>query len=450
MKNEINTNEINTNEINTNEINTNEINTNEINTNEKNTNEKNTNEINTIEKNIIKKKRIIIVGSGWAASSFLKHLDPTIVSKKYELIVVSPTDLFVYTPLLINSIFSPLIVTLPIYDLNSFPINYINNKVSNIDFQKNKIFLEKKETELLSSNLDYDYLILAHGSEVNTFQIDGIEKHCYFIKEEKDALKIREQLNILFKSNNNNKYPHNIAVIGTSFAGVELIGQFIDRIHQEVNENHHIIQKYKIYAIDGLKFPLNESNSVIQKYILDLWKKNNVNLYMDQFVTKVDSEYIHTTKNKIPYDIAFWCGGVKTSSFTHKINDTLGIKYLHGLNVNKFLQVKNIDQKNVYAIGDCSYTRLAPTAQVAYQEGKYVASLFNHQFDPEKMKAFQYNHKGQIAYIGQKQGIYFSGKTYFHGNLTKYLNNFIHIYNAIHYKQSLHFSEYFIHPKKKS
>ena len=170
---------------------------------------------------------------------------------------------------------------------------------------------------------------------------------------------------------------------------------------------------------------------------------------MDQFVTKVDSDHIHTTKNKIPYDIAFWCGGVKASSFTDKINKSLGIKYLQGISVNQFLQVKNIDQKNVYAIGDCSFTRLAPTAQVAYQEGKYLASLFNHHFDPDKMKPFQYKHKGQIANIGQKKGIYFSGKTYFHGNLTKYLNNFIHIYNAIHYKQSIMLGKHFIDPKNK-
>ena len=392
-----------------------------------------------------KKKRIIIIGSGWASSSFLKHLDSSHISKNYEVIVVSPSNLFLYTPLLINSIFNSTTLTLPISELNSFPIKYINNKVSDIDFQKNKIFLEKKEGELISSNLDYDYLILAHGSIVNTFQIDGIKENCYFIKEEKDSLKIKEKLNLLFNSDNNGDYPKNIAVIGTSFVGVELIGEFIDRIHQVDKQN----QKYKLYAIDGLKVPLAESNSFIQKYIVDLWRKNNVNLYMDQFVTKVDSDHIHTTKNKIPYDIAFWCGGVKASSFTHKINNNLGIKYLPGIAVNQYLQVKNIDQKNVYAIGDCSFTRLAPTAQVAYQEGKYIASLFNHHFDLDKIKPFQYKHKGQIANIGQKKGIYFSGKTYFHGNLTKYLNNFIHIYNAIHYKQSIILGKHFIDPRNK-
>ena len=413
------------------------------------------NKKNELEK---KKKRIIIIGSGWASSSFLKNVNADIISKNYEVIVVSPSNLFLYTPLLINSIFTSLSLTLPISELNSFPITYINNKVSDIDFQKNKIFLEKKNGELLSSNLNYDYLILAHGSVVNTFQIEGVKEHCYFIKEEKDAIKIQEQLNLLFKLNNHNnynhnnyKYPKNIAIIGTSFAGVELIGQFIDKVHQEVNKNYNHLhnQKYKLYAIDGLKVPLAESNSVTQKYIVDLWKKNNVNLYMDQFVTKVDANHIHTTKNKIPYDIVFWCGGVKASSFTNKINNSLGIKYLPGISVNQFLQVKNIDQKNVYAIGDCSFTRLAPTAQVAYQEGKYVASLFNHHFDPTKMKHFQYKHKGQIANIGQKKGIYFSGKTYFNGNLTKYLNNFIHIYNAIHYKQSIILGKHFINSKNK-
>jgi NADH dehydrogenase FAD-containing subunit len=221
--------------------------------------------MNELEK---KKKKIIIIGSGWAASSFLKHLDADLISKHYEMIVVSPSHLFLYTPLLINSIFTSLSLTLPITELNSFPITYINNKVSDIDFQKNKLFLEKKDGGSLSSNLSYDYLILAHGSVVNTFDIQGIKEHCYFIKEEKDACKIQEQLNLLFESvnnnnnnndnnNNNNKYSKNIAIIGTSFAGVELIGEFIDRIQKEENknyQNHHQNHHQNHYIIKNINF----------------------------------------------------------------------------------------------------------------------------------------------------------------------------------------------------
>lgn len=43
---------------------------------------------------------ILLVGSGWASSSFIKNID----TGKYNLSVVVPTNKFTYTPLLTNNI----------------------------------------------------------------------------------------------------------------------------------------------------------------------------------------------------------------------------------------------------------------------------------------------------------------------------------------------------------
>lgn len=43
-----------------------------------------------------KKKRVVVLGTGWAGTSFLKDLDMT----KYDVQVVSPRNYFAFTPLL--------------------------------------------------------------------------------------------------------------------------------------------------------------------------------------------------------------------------------------------------------------------------------------------------------------------------------------------------------------
>ena len=45
------------------------------------------------------KPRVVVLGSGWASMSFIKSLPPN-VSEKYEVIVISPRNYFLYTPLL--------------------------------------------------------------------------------------------------------------------------------------------------------------------------------------------------------------------------------------------------------------------------------------------------------------------------------------------------------------
>lgn len=43
-----------------------------------------------------KKKKVVVLGTGWAATSFLKNLK----SDSYEVQVVSPRNYFAFTPLL--------------------------------------------------------------------------------------------------------------------------------------------------------------------------------------------------------------------------------------------------------------------------------------------------------------------------------------------------------------
>ena len=62
--------------------------------------------------------------------------------------------------------------------LNS--ITYIKDFVEDIYHIKNQIITKTKR------ELKYDYLVLAHGSEINTFNIKGVRENCHFIKSVHD------------------------------------------------------------------------------------------------------------------------------------------------------------------------------------------------------------------------------------------------------------------------
>jgi len=355
-------------------------------------------------------KNIVIIGSGWATASFLKYLN--LDENKYNIIIISPSKKFIYTPLLVSSIFNNIDISYDILNINNKnnKQKYIEDKVKNINFDENYVVLS-------DSNIEYDYLVLAHGAEINTFNIQGVKENCMFIKDEDDVIKLRNKLVKLKKMSN-------IAVIGCGLTGTELIGNLLDTYN------------YNIYAIDGLNGPLTIfNNNIIIQYIIDLWRKNRIYLYFNHFVQKIDDKKIYLKDKSINYDLAIWCGGIKANSLTLKINEQLKHDSKIGIPVNEYLEV--INTKNVYAIGDCSYNKLTPSAQVAYQEGKYLAKNFNKDF--KKQKKFMFNNKGQICYIGKQKSVYSYKKTYFHGNLTGYLNNYIHLYNAINFEQSYTF-----------
>ena len=346
---------------------------------------------------------VLLVGSGWGSSGFLKNID----TEKYNVSVISPSPFFIYTPNIITSIFNSCLIHCNIKNINP-NIKYIKDKVEDVDFFNNKITLKHS---IPKNKLKFDYLVLAHGSEINTFNIKGVKENCKFIKNNKDVDNIK-------KSIKNLPTGANIAVIGCSATGSELIGSLIDNT------------SFNLIAIDGLEKPLQMYKSNVSDLVLKTWKNNNVSLFFSNFVKKVDKTTIYFNNSKINYDMAIWCGGIKKTALSEKINLNLGLSCRFGIPVNDFLRVKK--SYNVYAMGDCAYSNCAPTAQVAYQQGKYLANHFNNDF---KTGPFKYNHKGKTCYVGNGVGVfeneYYSGG----GKIIGYLNKFINFYNSLDFRK---------------
>jgi len=111
-----------------------------------------------------------------------------------------------------------------------------------------------------------------------------------------------------------------------------------------------------------------------------------------------------------------------------------------GLTVDGHLRVAGAD--GIFALGDCTATSYAPTAQVASQQGAYLAKLFNRLAKKENLRVekqllettevaedrkaevtnklatvdkqlqklenprpFHYSHQGSLAYIGSERAI---------------------------------------------
>ena len=80
--------------------------------------------------------------------------------------------------------------------------------------------------------------------------------------------------------------------------------------------------------------------------------------------------------DKVPYGMLIWATGNSVRGFTKIIMDKFSEQQTspRGLLVDDQLKLKGSD--NIYALGDCTFTKYAPTAQVAFQQGIYLAHYF--------------------------------------------------------------------------
>ena len=351
------------------------------------------------------KQQIRIVGLGWASVGFIQNINTDI----YDVEVFSLDSQFVYTPLLAQNIKQSKTLTLIGSEIKE-SITYTNREISDVEFTSNELVTKSGE------KYRYDYLVLSHGARINTFNISGVDTHCYFLKNEFHAKIIRERLQTLPDQSR-------IAVIGCGLTGTEVIGTLLD------------YNKFKIHAIDGLSRPITMFDEILSDSVIQLWKENNIDVNMNQLVSSISDKNIQLkNQREIPYDLAIWCGGVKKSNLTDKILSKLNLNNNRGIPVDKSLQVENTN--NAWAIGDCAFSGLPPTAQVAYQQGTYLAKQFNQQF--KHSTDFHFKNNGQIGYIGKHQSVcqmpYFKAG----GNLIYYLNKGIHVYNGVNWKQKFH------------
>ncbi len=155
--------------------------------------------------------QIVVLGCGWAGFRLCEDINKS----KYDVTCVSPRNHFLFTPLLPSTAVGTLefrCIQEPGY-INLFfncKTNYINcvcivRTIPNLHYFQahcNSIDFEKKTiacTDVFNGNVfqtEYDFLVLAPGSQTNTFGVPGVydNPNVFFLKQLTDSRKIRNRL----------------------------------------------------------------------------------------------------------------------------------------------------------------------------------------------------------------------------------------------------------------
>ncbi|KAI9264824.1 hypothetical protein BY458DRAFT_476793 [Sporodiniella umbellata] len=389
------------------------------------------------------KKTIVVLGSGWASTSFLKSIDTSL----YNLIVVSPRNYFLFTPLLPST-------SMGTVDVKSIvePIRFITRhknrdiKVyeatcTGVDPEKKTIAIQET-ADNTCREVGYDYLVMGVGAKNATFGVKGVEKHANFLKEAQDAGKIHhrlmqciEQANLPGQSQQEIDRLLHLVVVGGGATGIEYAAELHDFLKEDLRAWYpELKDKVKISLIEALPNVLPQFSRKLIDYTESTFKKQHIDIHTQTQVVKVHEKDMVVRNSKgeldtIPYGLLVWATGNTTVPL---VNDLIQAYPEHqtekrGLVVDDCLRLKG--SKSIFALGDATATSYAPTAQVASQQGKYLAKQFKQIYqqtalqnklesgegNPEKIQKqlnklklphpFHYSHQGSLCYIGSEKAI---------------------------------------------
>ncbi|KAJ7367402.1 hypothetical protein OS493_040640, partial [Desmophyllum pertusum] len=139
------------------------------------------------------RQRLVILGTGWGSYSVLKQIN----KKLFDVIVVSPRNHFLFTPLLCST------------TVGTLEFRSIIEPIRNTGFRDEHHFQLAEAIKLLPDehtivcksalnddryDLKYDKLVIGVGAVSNTFGVPGVYEHALFLKEISDARMIRNQI----------------------------------------------------------------------------------------------------------------------------------------------------------------------------------------------------------------------------------------------------------------
>ncbi|KAL5793880.1 hypothetical protein ACOSP7_002474 [Xanthoceras sorbifolium] len=319
-----------------------------------------------------KKKRVVVLGTGWAGTSFLKDIDVS----HYDVQVVSPRNYFAFTPLLpsvtcgtveARSIVEPV---RKIIKKRNGEVQFCEAECVKIDAAGQRVYCQSQIDNNLVGNkeffLEYDYLVIAVGAQVNTFNTPGVLENCHFLKEVEDAQKIRGTVIDCFEntvlpglSEEERKTNLHFVIVGGGPTGVEFAAELHDFIQEDLVKLYPMAKDLvKITMIQSGDHILNTFDERISSFAENKFQRDGIEVLTGRRVVSVsDKEIAMKIKStgescSLPHGIVLWSTGVGTRPVIRDFMEQIGQNNRRALATDEWLKVKGCD--NVYALGDCA------------------------------------------------------------------------------------------------
>lgn len=359
------------------------------------------------------RKKLVILGSGFGAFTVIKRLKRGL----YDTLVISPRNHFLFTPLLpsttvgtieFRSIIEPVRQSKP-------GLDFIQARALRLDSSPGRVVC-RNAIDDRSFEVTYDLLLIGVGAVNHTFGIPGVNDHALFLKELRDARRIRQAIiDTLERASSPNIEKDELArllhfvIVGGGPTGVEFAAELADFLENELTAAFpKLVGGVQITLVEAGRHILSGFDQEIAEYATRLFNRRRVSVLTGTRVKEVmEGRLVLDDGSAIPFGVLVWSTGNGPTDLVRSL--PFRKDRLERILVDSYFRV--LDTRNIFAMGDCATAEnqsFPATAQVAMQEGKYVAKVLNQLGagrTVESMAPFRYKHLGMLAYIGKHEAV---------------------------------------------
>jgi NADH dehydrogenase len=350
------------------------------------------------------KPKLVVLGGGWGSVALLKTLNP----EEYHVTLVSPTNYFLFTPMLPSATVGTLEFRSLVEPIRRIVArvrgHFIRARAENVEFSEKLVELSQTDRDgnQVRFYLPYDKLVIGVGSTTNPHGVEGLE-NCNFLKDIDDAQKIKNKIltNLEYAclpttSDDERRRLLSFVVSGGGPTGVEFAAELFDLLNEDLTAHFPKILRNEIsvHLIQSRGHILNTYDEALSKYAEARFARDQVEILTNSRVKEVQKDKIiftqkgpegETITKELPMGFCLWSTGVSQTEFCQRVSDALGSVQTnrHALETDSHLRLNGTPLGDVYAIGDCATVQ----NNIADHLVTFLRTLaWEKGQDPEKMQ----------------------------------------------------------------
>ncbi|MEI8350165.1 MAG: FAD-dependent oxidoreductase [Candidatus Omnitrophota bacterium] len=340
--------------------------------------------------------RIIIVGAGFSGIAALVRLASAKVP--LDILLIDKKETFDFLPLLPDCFarnISPRFITCELGPIAlKYGARFFNKEVIALD-------PEKKEVITSDAVFPYDYLILASGTETNSYGNDAVKKYGYTLDSAQDAVKITAALG-------RNQY-ENFIVAGAGYSGIEVACGLRCYLNRHGKKGRIIIAERAVSILGPLP-------DWMKAYVSDNLRMLDIEVATGVVVERIEERSLRfSDSSNYNNSMLIWTAGVRCADFIQKLS--LGKNPQGRLKVDMSLKA----HESIFVAGDAacfSYgnTCLRMAVQFAITQGLFAGAQVIRSIKGLEFKEYQPFDFGYIIPMannracGQVMGIHLKGR----------------------------------------
>lgn len=361
-------------------------------------------------------KRVVIVGGGFAGFNAARALRGKVLATgaDIEIVMVNPTDYFLYLPLLPEvaaAVLDPRRVTVSLSA--TLPgVRLALGKAHTIDLDARKVSYTDPEGGERST--DYDRLVLAAGSVNKLLPIKGVTEHAHGFRGVPEALYLRDhvirqiELAAVAEDPAERAARCTFVVVGAGYTGTEVAAQgplFTDAL----KANHPTLrdQEVRWLLLDIAENVLPELDSRLSRAADRVLRSRGIEVRMGDTVEEATAAGVRLKSGEfVPSRTLVWCVGVRPDPLVAETN----LATIKGRLVTEPTLVVP-GHPEIFACGDAAavpdLTRpgevTAMTAQHASRQGTLAGRNVHASLTGGKSRRYKHHDLGFIVDLGGGQ-----------------------------------------------